>query len=69
MIVQTILNVFRGDELRNKILFTLGMLAVYRIGFWIPLPGVDQSALSDFFQLQAETGSAAGRAAQNEQHI
>ncbi|MEM8757911.1 MAG: preprotein translocase subunit SecY [Planctomycetota bacterium] len=61
---QALANVFRVPELRTKILFTLSMLAVYRIGYWIPLPGVDQSALADFFALQAETGSAAGRAAQ-----
>lgn len=35
-------------ELRNKILFTLGMLAIYRIGFWIPLPIIDQAALASF---------------------
>ncbi|MEN1706333.1 MAG: preprotein translocase subunit SecY [Planctomycetota bacterium] len=62
--LQAIVNVFRVGELRTKILFTLGMLAVYRIGYWIPLPGVDQSALTDFFQLQASQGTAAGRAAQ-----
>ncbi|TVQ60326.1 MAG: preprotein translocase subunit SecY [Phycisphaerales bacterium] len=64
MLFQTIANVFRIPELRNKILFTLSMLAVYRIGFWIPLPGVDQSALATFFQEQSEQGTAAGRAAE-----
>ncbi|MEM7754599.1 MAG: preprotein translocase subunit SecY [Planctomycetota bacterium] len=63
MIVQTILNVFRVDELRNKILFTLGMLAVYRIGFWIPLPGVNQSVLAEYFERAAAEGNAAGRVA------
>ena len=63
-VLQTIINVFRVPELRNKILFTLGMLVVYRIGYWIPLPGVDQSALASFFQRAAESGNAAGRAAQ-----
>jgi len=47
--LEALLNVFKIRELRNKILFTLGMLVVYRVGYWIPLPGVDQSALSDFF--------------------
>ncbi|MCC5823252.1 MAG: preprotein translocase subunit SecY [Planctomycetes bacterium] len=61
---QTIANVFRIPELRSKILFTLGMLAVYRIGFWIPLPGVNQGALSSYFETQAATGSAAGRISQ-----
>jgi len=41
----TLLNVFKIPELRNKILFTLGMLGIYRIGFYVPVPGVDQSAM------------------------
>jgi len=53
MLIQTLTNVFRVKELRNKILFTVGMLAVYRIGFWIPLPGVDQSQLVEYF-MQAQ---------------
>ncbi|MFG0330789.1 MAG: preprotein translocase subunit SecY [Phycisphaerales bacterium] len=55
-------NVFRIPELRNKLLFTIAMLAIYRIGFWIPLPGVDQSAIAAFFEQQSE--GAAGRLAQ-----
>ncbi len=42
----TVLNIFRIPELRNKILFTLGMLAIYRIGFYVPMPGVDQRAMT-----------------------
>ncbi len=64
MIFKTIANVFRIEELRNKILFTMAMLAVYRIGFWIPVPGVDQSALTSFFQAQAASGAAAGKVMQ-----
>lgn len=64
MLLQTIANVFRIDELRNKILFTLGMLVVYRIGFWIPLPGVNQSQLKEFFQQAAAENSAATRVAE-----
>ena len=62
--LQAFLNIFRVPDLRNKVLFTLGMLAVYRIGFWIPLPGVDQSQLQDFMMRQVEEGGAAGRMAQ-----
>jgi preprotein translocase subunit SecY len=61
--IQAILNIFRIPDLRNKVLFTVAMLCVYRIGFWIPVPGVDQSALQEFFQQQAAEGSAAGRMA------
>ena len=62
-VIQTIINVFRVSELRGKILFTLAMLAVYRIGFWIPVPGVNQQVLSEFFERSAQDGNAAGRLA------
>lgn len=42
-------------ELRNRILFTLGMLFVYRIGSHIPVPGVDTEAMADFFRNMAGT--------------
>ncbi|MGQ0626634.1 MAG: preprotein translocase subunit SecY [Phycisphaerales bacterium] len=58
--LQALINVFRIPELRNKILFTLGLLAVYRIGFWIPLPGVNQEELAKAFQNQGE-GTALAR--------
>jgi preprotein translocase subunit SecY len=42
---KTLVNIFKVPELRNKVLFTLFMLAIYRIGYHVPIPGVDQSAL------------------------
>ncbi|GIW74516.1 MAG: protein translocase subunit SecY [Phycisphaerales bacterium] len=59
--IQALFNVFRIPELRTKVLFTLGMLAIYRIGMWIPLPGINQSALSTYFELQQTEGGATGR--------
>jgi preprotein translocase subunit SecY len=56
--LQAFANIFRIAELRNRVFFTLGMLVVYRVGFWIPLPGVSQSAIKDYFEQQS--GSAAG---------
>ena len=47
--LQTLLNVFKVPELRTKVLFTLSMLFVFRIGHWIPLPGVDQSKMKEMF--------------------
>ena len=44
--LSTLLNVFKIPELRNKIMFTFGMLAAYRIGFVVPVPGVDQVKMS-----------------------
>ncbi len=43
------LNVFRIKELRDRVLFTLGFLAIYRLGGFVPLPGIDSQALSEFF--------------------
>jgi len=45
-------NIFKIPELRNRIFFTLAMLAVYRIGAHIPVPGIEPSALADFFSEQ-----------------
>src|SRR3954454_21716133 len=39
-------NVWRVPELRRRLLFTAGVLAVYRFGSFVPAPGVDQKALS-----------------------
>ena len=39
----TIVNIFRIRDLRNKILFTVALLIIYRIGFHIPVPGFDSS--------------------------
>src|SRR5207253_3113872 len=59
---KTYINIFRVPELRNKVLFTLFMLAVYRIGYHVPLMGVDQDALLEKVKSQNEN-TAAGRLA------
>ncbi|MBN1342209.1 MAG: preprotein translocase subunit SecY [Phycisphaerae bacterium] len=53
------LNIFKVPELRNKLFFTLGMLAIYRIGFFMPLPGVNQESLAKHF-----SGGGAGQVAE-----
>jgi preprotein translocase subunit SecY len=48
-------NMFKVPDLRNKIIFTVVVICVYRLGSWVPLPGID------FKQLQAlESASAKG---------
>lgn len=42
-------NIAGSKELRNKILFTLALLVVYRLGVHIPVPGVNGQAVADFF--------------------
>ena len=42
-------NIFRIPDLRKRVLFTLAMLAVYRLGGYIPTPGIDWQRFEDFF--------------------
>src|SRR6201997_613514 len=55
---EKIANIFRIPDLRKRVLFTLGILAVYRLGSQIPTPGVNLKLLAQFFDQQA--GSALG---------
>jgi preprotein translocase subunit SecY len=48
--LDTIANMFRIPDLRKRIFFTLGLLAVYRFGGHIPTPGIDANRLAEFFQ-------------------
>ena len=45
--LQTFTSLLKNKETRNRILFTLAMLLIYRIGSAIPVPGVDSTALSN----------------------
>jgi preprotein translocase subunit SecY len=45
-------NIFRVPDLRNRVLFTLGLLAVYRLGAHIPTPGINADLLQQFFNSQ-----------------
>jgi preprotein translocase subunit SecY len=46
---ETFQNVFRIPELRKRVLFTLGIVFVYRVGGHVPTPGIDPRILADFF--------------------
>ena len=48
--IEKIQNIFKIPELRKRILFTLAILVVYRIGGHIPTPGIDAHALAEFFK-------------------
>jgi preprotein translocase subunit SecY len=43
-------NAWRVPELRKRVLFTFGILALYRLGSWIPAPGVDSQTIQQYFQ-------------------
>ncbi len=51
-------NIFRIPDLRKRVFFTFGILAVYRLGAWIPTPGVNTAKLSILFN--AQNSSALG---------
>lgn len=44
-----VVNAFRVQELRKKILYTLGLLVVFRLGTFVPVPGIDTEGLTDLF--------------------
>ncbi|QWV92579.1 preprotein translocase subunit SecY [Geomonas oryzisoli] len=48
--IEAFQNIFKIPELKKKVLFSLAMLAVYRVGCHIPTPGIDAQALSQFFK-------------------
>lgn len=48
--LEALQNIFKIPELKKRVLFSLGMLAVYRIGCFIPTPGIDRIALASFFK-------------------
>src|SRR6184192_4333707 len=56
--VEAVKNMFRIEDLRNRVLFTLALLAVYRIGAHIPTPGINTAVLEQLFAQSA--GSVLG---------
>ena len=58
----TIANIFRIQDLRNKILFTVALLVIYRVGFHIPIPAFNQDAIRQAASSR-DTSSPLGRAA------
>jgi preprotein translocase subunit SecY len=56
--LEKFLNIFRIPDLRKRVFFTFAILAVYRLGAWIPTPGVDTAKLTMLFNSQ--NGSALG---------
>ena len=59
-LVETLKNIYKIEELRKRILFTLGLLLIYRLGSFVTLPGIDHGALESFTQSFADKGENAG---------
>ncbi len=47
--LEAVANIFKIPDLRRRVMFTLGLLAVYRLGALIPVPGIDANKLEAFF--------------------
>jgi len=52
---ETFANIFKIPDLRKKIIFTMALVAVYRVGAYIPTPGIDGMKLAQFFANIAKT--------------
>lgn len=57
--IAALLNSFKIPELKNRILIALALLAVYRIGCYIPTPGIDGAALGELFRRLSSTEGGA----------
>lgn len=57
--LSSLVNIFKIPELKKKILFTLGIIAVYRVGCYVPTPGVNGAVLAEYFQQISQSGAGA----------
>jgi preprotein translocase subunit SecY len=62
-VIGTIANIFRIQDLRNKLLFTVALLMIYRVGFHIPIPGFNQAKIVAAAETR-DTNNPLGRAAE-----
>jgi preprotein translocase subunit SecY len=58
-LIETFKNIFRIEELRKRILYTLGLILVYRFGSFVIIPGINPNAL-DAFQGKVQSGGLMG---------
>jgi len=56
--ISSFLNCFKIPELKKKIIFTLGIIAAYRVGCYIPTPGVNGAVLAEFFQKMSSSNGS-----------
>jgi preprotein translocase subunit SecY len=61
-------NIFKIPDLRNKVLFTMALLIIYRVGFHIPLPGINQQRMTGASE-QRDQSSPIGRALEHLQML
>src|SRR5512138_2585890 len=54
-LIQTIRNIYKIEDLRKRIMYTLGIIIIYRLGSYVVLPGIDPSMLANL-QNQTKSG-------------
>jgi preprotein translocase subunit SecY len=59
-VLSSLWNMFRVTDLRNKILFTLAIIALYRFGSYVPAPGIDVDQVQDLRRQASESGGVLG---------
>lgn len=57
--ISSLINCFKIPDLKKKIIFTLAMIAVYRVGSFIPTPGINSAALAEFFDRLSQSQGGA----------
>ena len=57
--LEAFVNIVKIPDLRKKIFLTLGLIAVYRVGTYIPTPGIDGAKLAQFFASLAQSQGGA----------
>jgi len=57
--LKALVNSFKIPDLKKRLIFTLALIAVYRVGCYIPTPGIDGTALADFFSRVAKSQGGA----------
>lgn len=57
--ISALVNAFKIPDLKKRILITGGLIAIYRIGCYVPTPGIDGAALAEFFEKVAQTQGGA----------
>jgi len=55
-VLQSIANIFKVPDLKKKVLFTALILVIYRLGSYIPIPGINAEVLSNFLGAAAQSG-------------
>jgi len=50
--IKGLADIVEAPDLRKRVLYTLGMIAVYRVGAAIPIPGINSDALASIFNAQ-----------------